>query len=176
MNASQRRQAIKEYLATQQQPVSATALAGRFGVSRQIVVGDIALLRAAGEQLDATPRGYLYQNNFSTCVHLVACCHTDLQLTDEIYTIVDNGGILEDVIVEHPLYGELTGKLHISNRYEADEFITRANTQKGALLSALTGGIHLHTVRCANEEIYMRIVNALRCKHILYENTSLSTE
>ena len=45
MKAEERRRAIAKTL-TAEHPVSATALAGQFSVSRQIIVGDIALLRA----------------------------------------------------------------------------------------------------------------------------------
>lgn len=56
MRAEERRQAIRELLQRAKQPVSATALAAQFSVSRQIIVGDIALLRAAGADISATPR------------------------------------------------------------------------------------------------------------------------
>ena len=59
MRAEERRQAIRELLQNSKQPVSASVLAARFAVSRQIIVGDIALLRAAGADISATPRGYV---------------------------------------------------------------------------------------------------------------------
>ena len=48
MDTAARRAAISETLRTAEKPVSASALARRYQVSRQIIVGDIALLRAAG--------------------------------------------------------------------------------------------------------------------------------
>lgn len=57
MDASRRRVRILDYLRAAKAPVSATALAKKLSVSRQIIVGDVALLRAAGEAVTATPRG-----------------------------------------------------------------------------------------------------------------------
>ena len=51
MTAAERRTAILGLLETQVEPVNATALARQFSVSRQIIVGDVALLRAAGENV-----------------------------------------------------------------------------------------------------------------------------
>ena len=48
MEAASRRQAILDRLRTADRPVSASALAAGLNVSRQIIVGDIALLRADG--------------------------------------------------------------------------------------------------------------------------------
>ena len=47
MNAAQRRERILTRLNSAGAPLSASTLAAELGVSRQIVVGDVALLRAA---------------------------------------------------------------------------------------------------------------------------------
>ena len=101
MHTADRRQAILEKLAASPQPLSASALAGQLGVSRQIVVGDVALLRAAGAQIDATPRGYLLRREAAPgYTGLLACAHsTPQQLLQELYTVVDLGGTVVDVIV-----------------------------------------------------------------------------
>ena len=118
MTAQQRRQQIIAILPQATGPVSASALAGQLGVSRPIVVGDVALLRAGGEQIDATPRGYvLTGENQSGYTGLLACRHDGSEgLRQELYLVVDNGGIVEDVKVESPLYGEITGRLHVDSR------------------------------------------------------------
>ena len=59
MDAAGRRRAIARALEDARRPVAASVLGERFGVSRQIVVGDVALLRAAGLEITATPRGYV---------------------------------------------------------------------------------------------------------------------
>lgn len=171
MTAQQRRQQIIAILTKATGPVSASALAGQLGVSRQIVVGDVALLRAGGEQIDATPRGYvLTGEKQSGYTGLLACRHDGSEgLRQELYLVVDNGGIVEDVKVESPLYGEITGRLHVTSRYDADNFVARAMEQPDGLLLRLTGGVHLHTLVCPDEETFLRIHRALAQAGILYE-------
>ena len=103
MNAATRRQQILELLRQTSQPLSATAIASRFSVSRQIIVGDIALLRAAGEAITATPRGYLLERPGGQpyVETRIVCEHGDDRLAEELYTVVDLGGALIDVTVEH---------------------------------------------------------------------------
>ena len=153
MNAAQRRKAILERLTEASAPLSASVLAGALGVSRQIVVGDVALLRAAGTQIDATPRGYQ--------LHPAA--------REELYTVVDQGGIVVDVAVENPLYGELRGNLNLASRYDVDHFIQQAADTPECLLSRMTGGVHLHTLSCPTEEAFHRIEAALDAKGLLYK-------
>ena len=111
MNSQQRRQQLLVLLRQNSGPVSATAIAKEFGVSRQIIVGDVALLRAAGEQISATPRGYVLEEQTHPCEKKIAVMHGRERLQEELYTIVDYGCTVVDVIVEHPLYGELVGQL-----------------------------------------------------------------
>ncbi len=170
MNSQQRRDAILKLIQQGDIPISASALAKQFHVSRQLIVGDIALLRAQGCHIIATPRGYLYEQRASDqTVKTIAVCHRSEELNDEIYTIVDLGGALLDVIVEHPLYGELRGSLHIYSRYDADQFFNKLADKKAVPLSSLTDGIHLHTIRVHDEACYERILDALRDKGYLYE-------
>ena len=170
MNSSQRRDKIVDILTNSTSPVTATTLAKEFSVSRQVIVGDIALIRAIGVNIFATPRGYLLKNNDESkdrLVKTIACKHDVNKLKDELYSIIDNGGAIIDVIVEHPIYGDLTGPLHIFSRYDADEFIKSVLLDNIQPLSALTDGIHLHTISCINEEAYQRIISDLKSKNIL---------
>lgn len=170
MEASTRRKAISEVLATANVPVSASALAAQFSVSRQIIVGDIALLRAAGADISATPRGYVLSRKESGLVRTVACRHALDGTEQELLIMVDNGCTVLDVVVEHLVYGQLTGQLQLSNRYDVAQFMERL-TQAGATpLSALTGGIHLHTLRCPDETTYARTCAALRNAGFLLED------
>ena len=90
MNAAQRRECILTRLSGAQNPVSASALAVELGVSRQIVVGDVALLRAGGAQIDATPRGYQLHPAEKGYTGILACVHcTEDEMRRELYTIVD---------------------------------------------------------------------------------------
>ncbi|MDD3165496.1 MAG: transcription repressor NadR [Oscillospiraceae bacterium] len=162
MNAEQRRRAIASALAQAAAPLSATKLAEQFAVSRQIVVGDIALLRAAGHQISATPRGYVLQRGEKQGLQkTVACLHSADQMQQELNVMVDNGCTVLDVVVEHPLYGQLTGPLMLRNRYDVAQFVARCAEQDAAPLSSLTSGIHLHTLLCPDEAAYARVRDAL---------------
>ena len=161
MNAQDRRNEILNILREHHTPVNATALARRFGVSRQIIVGDVAILRAGGAQISATPRGYLLAREDAAIRKTVACQHTFEEMVDEMNCIVDQGCVVEDVVVEHAVYGQLVGKLEISNRYEVSEFHRKCLEASAHPLSLLTDGVHLHTLRCPNEEAYQRVCQAL---------------
>lgn len=169
MNAESRRSAILSRLAASNVPMSATALAGEFSVSRQIIVGDIALLRAAGETISATPRGYVLQKEREGLVKTVAVVHTQEQTERELCIMVDNGCTVLDVVVEHPIYGQIAGQLQLSSRYDVSQFIERLETGGGEPLSALTGGIHLHTLQCPDEAAYERTCGELRKAGMLLE-------
>ena len=120
MSAAQaRRQAVAQALEEAVGPVSAAALAERFSVSRQIIVGDVALLRAGGTDILATPRGYLLGGRGGGVERTVACVHAPEEMERELNAIVDAGGEVVDVIVEHPVYGQLTGLLGVRSRYGA---------------------------------------------------------
>jgi len=163
MNAAQRRESILKRLSGAEAPVSASALAALLGVSRQIVVGDVALLRAGGAQIDATPRGYQLHPAEKGYTAILACVHsTEDEMRTELYTVVDQGGIVVDVAVENSLYGELRG------RYDVDNFIQQAKDTPEALLSRMTGGVHLHTLHCPDAGSFERIKKELEEKGILY--------
>ena len=91
----------------------------------------------------------------------MACVHTPEQMEAELTAIVDAGGEVVDVIVEHPVYGQLTGILGVSSRYDVKEFVRRVETDGARPLSDLTGGIHLHTIRCRDEKSFQRVQKAL---------------
>ena len=169
MDSSERRKRIVQILTAADGAVTGTALSKDCDVSRQIIVGDIALLRAASYAIDATPRGYVMQRENSQARRVIACRHEDARLQEELYTVVDNGCGVLDVIVEHPLYGEISGSLQIFSRYDVDAFCKKLEKEKANPLCALTGGIHLHTLSCPSEEAYQRVLSALREKGILFE-------
>lgn len=169
MQADQRRQAILEILRRSGGPVSAATLAGNFSVSRQIIVGDIALLRAAGANISATPRGYVILGETPGIVRRVACQHGPAGMEAELNTMVDQGCTVLDVIVEHPVYGQLTGSLQIASRYDVQQFLHRCAASDAQPLSLLTEGIHLHTLSCPNEAAFDRVRTALGSLGILLD-------
>ena len=170
MRAQERRQAILDILRRCGGPLSASALAERFSVSRQIIVGDIALLRASGAAVSATPRGYVILPAATGLTRQVACQHDAAGMEAELNAMVDNGCTVVDVIVEHPVYGQLTGPLQLSNRYDVAQFITRCAQSDARPLSALTEGIHLHTLSCPDEAAFTRVQEALRALGVLLED------
>ena len=172
MRSEQRRQALLDILKQTTQPISAAALAARFDVSRQVIVGDVALLRSAGEDINATPRGYVMGQKHTGFVRQIAVKHIPAETEAELNAIVDQGCTVEDVIVEHPVYGQLTGTLQIANRYDVSQFVHRCSTFAAPLLSNLTDGIHLHTLVCPDESAYQRVKQTLREMGMLFEEQS----
>ena len=167
MRAEERRQAILEHLRQSSRPVSAGLLAARFSVSRQVVVGDVALLRAGGAAIDATARGYVVQGRQAGLIRRAACRHQASDMAAELQIMVDNGCTVLDVIVEHPVYGQLTGTLGLASRYDVKEFIRRSEAAQP--LSLLTEGAHLHTLSCPDEESFLRVREELRIAGFLLE-------
>ncbi len=172
MDGQERRSAIADTLRQAEGPVSASALASAFHVSRQAVVGDIALLRAAGADILATPRGYVLRPPFSGGFpRKIACRHDSAGMRAELEAIVDQGCTVLDVIVEHPLYGQLTGPLQLSSRYDVQQFLRRCADAQAHPLSDLTGGIHLHNLACPDNDAFLRVLQSLRKLGILLEES-----
>ena len=173
MTSSQRRNEILRCLQTASAPISATALAAELGVSRQIIVGDITILKARNEPVIATPSGYIYINQINPDMDrktkVVASMHTAEQAEEELLLLVDCGVTVKDVKVEHPLYGDLTASIMVSNRDEVRQFISNLKNTNASLLSQLTNGIHLHTIEAASEQQLQKAVQALKGAGFLKE-------
>ena len=169
MEAQMRREQIAKRLEQADGPVSATALAKEFSVSRQIIVGDVALLRAAGLDIAATPRGYVLPAGVGGLRFTVASSHSREQMEKELNAIVDQGGTVLDVIVEHPIYGQITAPLRMSSRFEVGQFVERCRKEAAVPLSLLTDGVHLHTISCPDAACEQRIKAALRELDMLLE-------
>lgn len=173
-NLQNRRNALRTLLLESTIPISATTLAKQFHVSRQVIVGDIALLRASGESIFATPKGYLYNDTAQTAspfafIGMIACKHFDDDLCTELYTIVDFGGCVIDVTIEHSVYGQISGALDIHSRLDVDDFIEKLKVSHGRPLSDLTSGIHLHRIGCKDAHTFDLIQQALKEKGIILE-------
>ena len=169
MTAAERRQLILTILRRTDRPISATALAEELSVSRQIIVGDVALLRAAGEDITATPRGYVMAAQAAGLRFQVACRHGAADIERELNLMVDHGCTVEDTVVEHSVYGQLVGRIDASSRYDVSEFVRKVLNYNAAPLSQLTDGIHLHTLRCPSEGAYLSLLEALRREGFLVE-------
>ena len=167
MDAEQRRKTILTRLSAAKQPVSASSLAAEFSVSRQIIVGDIALLRASGHEITSTPRGYRLSESSGRLTRRIACRHDSSAARAELCAIVDEGCTVKDVIVEHPIYGQLTGRLDLSSRHDVDNYLMAAMSKAARPLSVLTEGIHLHTLLCPDEASFRRVEDRLKAMGIL---------
>lgn len=153
MDGEQRRVEIINYLSKNEKPVSATTLAKHLEVSRQIIVQDVALLRASGYDILATARGYILNKEIEKMLQRVLLVKHDRSETEEELNImIDNGGRVRNVIVSHPVYGELVGDLMLRTRRDVKQFVEKLNATNATPLLHLTDGIHMHTIEALSEE------------------------
>lgn len=156
MDGDRRRQEIIKILGNAAKPISGTELARELGVSRQVIVQDIALLRAVNKNIMSTNKGYLVykeKEQESKCRRIIKVCHGDDEIREELYAIVDLGGGIRDVVVEHPIYGQISVDLLINSRQDADNFVKQVELSKTKPLNDLTKGIHYHTIVADNIKI-----------------------
>ena len=166
MNGEQRRIHILEDIQNSDKPISGTTLAKKYGVSRQVIVQDIALLRAANYNIISTTRGYVCQSKRNaSCIIEVE--HESNQIEDELNTIVDMGGKIIDVWIEHEVYGKLKAQLSIGSRFHVKEFMDDITNGQSSPLLNLTSKKHYHTIEAENEETLQLIKNKLKEKGYL---------
>ncbi len=171
MEGEARRKKLLQILKKGKEPVSGKALSGMLGVSRQVIVQDIALLRANGQHIISTNQGYLLGSNpkdpeFSS-IRVFRVNHRDEDILDELQTIVDLGGRVLNVFVEHEVYGEITVELVIRSRLDAREFVDQLLKAGDRPLKTLTNGAHYHTVAAPSEKHLDAIGAALQSKGYL---------
>lgn len=170
MEGNKRREQLVKIIKENGEPISGGELSRRLGVSRQVIVQDIALLRASDINIISTTKGYLIYHTDSPHVkRIFKVRHTTEQIEDELCTVVDNGGKILDVLVTHEIYGEITTALIIRNRQDVYDFVNKVHEKKIVPLKELTDGIHQHTVEADTEETLDRINRALKEKGYLYE-------
>lgn len=168
MKGEERRERIMTLLKESKKPVKGGEMSLTFNVSRQVIVQDIALLRAEGNEIISTPQGYLLLTESSGMIRrVVAVKHDEKDIEDELKTIVKMGGSIIDVTIEHKIYGELTGKLMIKSIYDVEQFVSDIKKEGAAPLSQLTGGVHIHTIEADSIDIMNRIIEALNKKGYL---------
>lgn len=152
MKAEERRKMIVGALSAENAPVSGGALAGQLGVSRQIIVHDIAILKAAGYDILSTHDGYVMKKTpLSERVFKVR--HTSEQTEDELRCIVGLGGTVENVFVWHKVYGRMQAQLNIFSERCIQNFMDGIKSGKSTELMHVTSGYHYHTVKAESEEI-----------------------
>ena len=112
MNGKERREEILKILKNSDKPVSGVALAKQLEVSRQVIVQDMALIRANGTEVVSTNRGYVIQEEQKVS-RVFKLIHTDEQVEEELNLFVDHGGRVEDVFVFHKVYGVIKATMNI---------------------------------------------------------------
>jgi len=171
MDADSRREQILAVISREDSPVSASLLSKELNVSRQVIVGDVALLRAQGHEIIATARGYTMlpklreENQY---LAKVACQHTAKNTKAELYAIVDLDAVVVNVIIEHELYGEISGYLNLKNRNDVNVFMSRVRSSEVKLLSELTQGLHLHTIACRDKTHFEQVAQSLKAAGFLF--------
>lgn len=166
MNAIERREEILRLINDSDEPMSGSMLSKKLDVSRQVIVQDIALLKAAGYDILSTNKGYILSDS-TACMRVFKVRHTNDQTEDELNTIVDIGGTVVDVFVWHRVYGKIEAKLNIASRRNVQQCIDGLVSGKSSALMNITSGYHYHTVKADCEETLDIIEKALGEKNYL---------
>ena len=164
MDKENRRKKIIETIRENNGPISASALARKYGVSRQIIVGDIELLRAEGYNIIATNSGYIPANQDKSV--RIKLKNRQEDTFDKLCAVVDEGARITEITIEHSMYGKITCPLKVANRAEAKAY-TQTLAEVGPSLESLTGGVHYITVEADNDIILLRVQKALNDKGYL---------
>lgn len=161
MDVNARRNEILKILEKSTTPITATNLANRFGVSRQVIVSDISVIRASGIEITALARGYIIEkpNKISKIFKVI---HSDEDVERELGLIVDFGGTVDDVFVFHRVYGKICAPMGIKNHADIKYFLAEIASGKSSLLKNVTAGYHYHTVSATKQEILDKIELALK--------------
>ena len=168
MHGSERREQIIRQIQESKAPVSGTKLASLYSVSRQVIVQDIALIRAAGHEIISTNRGYLLNTSHSVN-RIFKVNHTHEDLEDELCTVVDLGGKVVNVMVNHRVYGHMEAEINITSRRKVMEFVEDIKRGKSSPLKNITSNYHYHLIETDSEETLDLIEEALRQKKFLVE-------
>ncbi len=163
MKAQIRREEIINLLLSQDKPISGADLAKRFSVSRQIIVSDIAVIKASGYEILSTHYGYVMQKS-PLVERVLKLKHTTDETEDELSLIVNLGGTVVDVFVWHKVYGKMKAQLNIFSSLHVKQFIEGVRSGKSSELMNITGGYHYHTIRAESESVLDKIEEALQKK------------
>lgn len=170
MTGEERRAQILRKLQEQGAPLSGAALAGIFHVSRQIIVQDIALMRAENHNILSTNKGYIYRTAEAESTQpkrVFFVKHSTDQVLDEFITVTELGGKVLDVAVEHELYGQIRVDLLIETPQDAKGFALKMSRCRDNPLKVLTDDCHYHTVAAPSEKLLDLIEGELRQKGYL---------
>lgn len=157
MNNQMRREKLLEILRNETAPVTGVELSRRLKVTRQIIVGDVALLRSAGRPIMATARGYILEGQAGQkgCSRQFACQGKkmeDKELQQELNAIVDNGGIILYLQLNTSIYGELCIPLNLRSRRDVRRYLARVKEEGNPFITVVTGGSHTLLVEAHSQE------------------------
>lgn len=160
MSGEERREKILHILSTTDKPISGEVLAKNFDVSRQVIVQDIALIRANGVEVFSTNRGYLIKDD-KQLLRVFKVIHSDEETEEELSMIVDLGGKIKDVFVYHKVYGVVRAEMNIKSRRDIKLYMEQIASGKSTLLKNVTSGYHYHTIYAESNEILDMIQDEL---------------
>ena len=160
MKAAERRARLKKILEESSVPVSGSALARLLSVSRQVIVTDVALLRAEGVEITSTNQGYVIFGEHQA-KRIFKVRHSREECEQELNLFVDCGAVVKDVFVSHRVYGVIRGELNIRSRLDVQAFMESIRSGKSSLLSTTTEGYHYHTLLAPSEAVLDMIENRL---------------
>lgn len=166
MTGEKRRQKMLNLLNNSDEPLSGTALAKVLNVSRQVVVQDIALLRAQNQNIISTYRGYLVEKK-ALCQRIFKVKHSDEQMEEELNLFVDFGGVVEDEFVYHKVYNVLRAEICLKSRLDVANYLEKLKQGISKPLKDVTSGYHYHTISADSEEILDKIQEELNKRGFL---------
>ncbi len=166
ISGQERRERIIQILKESGEPISGVELAKQLQVSRQIIVQDMALIRANGIDVTATNRGYVCSVT-KEARRVFKVIHTDEQVEDELNLFVDLGGKVEDVFVYHKVYGVIKVPMNIKSRRDVLKYMEGISSGKSTNLMKLTSNYHYHTIVAEDEQILDLIQGELQQKGFL---------
>lgn len=170
LDGESRREAIMDCLKERSTPINGMELAKKFGVSRQVIVQDIALLRARNRDILSTNKGYLLFHSQETTggvTEVIMVRHTSEETLDEMCAIVDYGGSMLDVSIDHDLYGHIRADLFVHTLKDAEEFVEKMKNSTSKPLKELTEGCHYHTIQAPSAKAMSLIKKDLAEKGFL---------
>ncbi|MGL5648663.1 MAG: 3H domain-containing protein [Clostridium sp.] len=167
MKSYERREDIIKRLLEEDRPTKGIDLAKYYGVTRQVIVKDIAIIKASGREVVSTPDGYMFRNSGSLFKDIIVVKHRSEEMRKEMEIVVKYGGIIEDVIVDHSLYGEIKVMIMVKSLNDINKFLEKYKKESSIPLSILTDGLHMHTISAESKENINLIKNELRECEIL---------
>lgn len=172
MNSIERQKEILNLIRSSSGPLSGSSLSRTMSVSRQVIVKDIAALKEIGNDIISTNKGYIL-NRPPRVKRVFKMVHTDEEIVDELYTMVEMGGHVEDVFVWHKIYGRMSAAIEIYTKEDVDKYLECLKNGRSSPLKNVTSEYHYHTVTAENEEILDAIAAEMEKKGYLVRDEEL---